>query len=91
MNTNDMRSRMKEEVTRSIGGMASDIFKTRVYRMIDDLSGSPEEMEPGLNNVRLAIKLHFDDALSEKVYGHLRRMSLEGGGGDSWDHGPSSP
>ena len=70
----DVRDRMKELIKDRLGGRASDVFKSRVFKIIDDLSGAPSEMEPGLNSVRIAIKLHFDDELSEELYQKLHNM-----------------
>ena len=77
MEMNAVRHDMKEAIRQKIGGAASEVFTARVNRMIDELSVFPEEMEAGLNNVRITIKLHFDDALSEEVYQQLQSMSMQ--------------
>jgi len=79
METNEVKHGMKEAIRQRIGGMASEVFTTRVNRMIDELSVLPAEMDAGLNNVRILIKLHFDDVLSEDVYRQLQSLSMQWG------------
>ena len=71
----DLKDRMKAALDKRFEGKASDVFRTRVQGIIDGMPDDPRQMEAGLNNVRIAIKLLFDDDLSVEIHEELTLMA----------------
>ena len=71
----DLKEKMKEYLEVRFEGRASGIFLSRISTIIDRMPDNPSAMDEGLNNVRIAVKLLFDDTLSDDIYDELRLMA----------------
>lgn len=71
----DPRRKMKEYLLERFEGKASPVFMGRLSNIIDKMPDDPAEMGEGINKVRIAIKLLFDDRLSQDVHEELRLMA----------------
>jgi hypothetical protein len=71
----DLREKMKECLHKRFEGKASVVFMGRLSNIINNLPDDPSGMEEGINNVRIAIKLLFDDGLSKDVHEELRLIA----------------
>ena len=71
----DLKGKMKDYLQVRFEGRASSIFLSRVGTIIDNMPDNPSAMDDGLNNVRIAVKLLFDDTLSDDIYEELRLMA----------------
>ena len=75
MAAEDLKGKMKDYLQVRFEGRASSIFLSRVGTIIDNMPDNPSAMDDGLNNVRIAVKLLFDDTLSDDIYEELRLMA----------------
>ena len=75
MAAEDLKGKMKDYLEVRFEGRASSIFLSRVRTIIDNMPDNPSAMNDGLNNVRIAVKLLFDDTLSDDIYEELRLMA----------------
>lgn len=71
----DLKGKMKDYLTVRFEGRASSVFLSRVGTIIDNMPDNPSAMDEGLNNVRIAVKLLFDDTLSDDIHEELRLMA----------------
>ena len=71
----DLKDKMKEYLEARFEGKASGLFLSRIGTIIDKMPDNPSAMGEGLNNVRIAVKLLFDDTLSDDIYEELRLMA----------------
>ena len=70
-----LKERMREVLDKRFEGKATDVFRERIYKIIDAMPDDPGQMDEGLNNVRIAIKLLFDDDLSREMHEELSLMA----------------
>jgi len=75
MGSADLKEKMKEFIKTRFEGKASDVFVSRINAIIDGLPDDTSAMSPGLNNVRIAVKLLFDDKLSDDIHEELCLMA----------------
>jgi hypothetical protein len=75
MAAEDLKGKMKDYLEVRFEGRASSVFLSRVGTIIDNMPDNPSAMEDGLNNLRIAVKLLFDDTLSDDIYEELRLMA----------------
>ena len=75
MAAEDLKGKMKDYLEVRFEGRASRVFLSRVGTIIDNMPDNPSAMDDGLNNVRIAVKLLFDDTLSDDIYEELRLMA----------------
>jgi hypothetical protein len=75
MAAEDLKGKMKDYLQVRFEGRASSIFLSRVGTIIDNMPDNPSAMDDGPNNVRIAVKLLFDDTLSDDIYEELRLMA----------------
>jgi len=71
----DLKEKMKDFLAVRFEGRGSGVFLSRVGTIIDNMPDNPSAMDEGLNNVRIAVKLLFDDTLSDDIYEELRLMA----------------
>lgn len=71
----DLKEKMKEYLEKRFDGKASAVFMDRMAKIIDGMPDDAAAMDQGLNNIRIAVKLLFDDNLSEDVHEELRLMA----------------
>jgi hypothetical protein len=70
-----LKERMKATLDKRFEGKATDVFRQRIHKIVDAMPDDPEQMDGGLNNVRIAIKLLFDDDLSREMHEELSLMA----------------
>ena len=75
MAAEDLKGKMRDYLQVRFEGRASSIFLSRIGTIIDKMPDNPSAMDDGLNNVRIAVKLLFDDTLSDDIYEELRLMA----------------
>jgi hypothetical protein len=69
-----LKDSMKEALDKRFEGKATDVFRQRIHKIVDGMPDDPAQMDGGLNNVRIAIKLLFDDDLSREMHEELSLM-----------------